>query len=49
MTRDTLHWLRWLVSAQQVNVAAPDAAHQLAAARQALAEIETAITEETPS
>jgi len=48
MTRDTLQWLHWLVSAQQINVAAPDAAHQLAAARQALAEIETALTEEQP-
>jgi len=48
MTPDTLRWLHWLVSSQQVGVAAPDAAHQLAAAQQALAEITAALQEGQP-
>lgn len=49
MTTGTLQWLHWLVSAQQINIAAPDAPQMLAAARQALSEIETALAEEQPS
>ena len=46
MTPETLRWLHWLVTQQSVNVGAPDALQQVAAARQALQEIEQALNDQ---
>lgn len=43
MTRETLQWLHWLVSAQAVQIGSADAQQQAAAAWKALAEITAAL------
>ena len=49
MTRETLEWLRWLVAQQTVQIGAPDAAAQVAAALRALAKLDTALSGDYPN